>query len=337
MRSKRDLAAVCSQYSGLTGLLGRLPTRPVLLVLNYHRIGNPDETPYDPGVFSATAAALEEQVRFLKAHFDLLPLAHAIEIVEGSRPLDRTAVLITFDDGYLDNYESAFPVLSAHGVQGVFFLPTSFIGTNRVSWWDTIAFLVKQSRRSLIRLTCPAIREYDIAAHGIRRITLDLLALYRNGPAEDGPRLIAALEEACDVTRPDGRQRCFMNWEEAAAMQGGGMAIGSHTHSHEILSKLPEEKQLEELTVSKQILETRLGREVHAFAYPVGLADSFTGATRAAVKRARYRVGFSYYGGLNLARTMERYNVRRIAVEPCIAPLFRLRNTLAAVSGRYVL
>lgn len=331
--SKRDLAAIASHYTGLSALLRALPSRPVLLVLNYHRIGNPDETPYDSGVFSATAEAFDNQVQYLKKHFHLITLAEAIEIVEGKAKLKRASVLLTFDDGYLDNYECAFPVLASHGVQGVFFLPTSFIGSNRVTWWDTIAYLVKHSRKP--KLTLPDLPEYDIGAAGVEPVVRALLAQYRNSSAEDGALLIDRLEAACGTPRPNGQTRCFMNWDEAAGMLHGGMAIGSHTHSHEVLSRISEPRQYEELTTSKQILEERLGRPIEAFAYPVGLPESFTAATREAVGRARYRVAFSYYGGFNFAGSVERYNVRRVAIEPMIEPRFQMRTALAAASGKY--
>ena len=59
--SKRNLAAQLSWTSGVTNLLLRLRSLPLLLVFNYHRIGNPDENPYDPGTFSATRDVLNAQ------------------------------------------------------------------------------------------------------------------------------------------------------------------------------------------------------------------------------------------------------------------------------------
>src|ERR1043166_4490896 len=66
-------------------------------------------------------------------------------ILTGS-PL-RSSVLLTFDDGYLDNYTLAFPVLRSHGVQAVFFLPTAFIGTAHLPLWDVIGYVVRQTRK----------------------------------------------------------------------------------------------------------------------------------------------------------------------------------------------
>jgi peptidoglycan/xylan/chitin deacetylase (PgdA/CDA1 family) len=71
-------------------------------------------------------------------------------------------VLITFDDGYLDNYEIAFPILRSHVVQGVFFLATSMVGSCQVPWWDHIAYLMKTARRRRFSLRYPADLAVDI-------------------------------------------------------------------------------------------------------------------------------------------------------------------------------
>jgi peptidoglycan/xylan/chitin deacetylase (PgdA/CDA1 family) len=331
---KRDALAACCHYSGITRLLGLFPSKPILLVLNYHRIGNRDETPYDPGVFSSTAEQFYEHVRFLKRRFHVATLDEAIEIAEKRKQPRGAVALVTFDDGYVDNYETAFPILAAHGVQGTFFLPTAYIGANHLPWWDTIAYIVKGSRKRRVRLGIPPFREFDLAALGARRAVAQIVSIYKDDAGGTSERFIAMLEEVCGSPRPDGSARCFMNWEEAAAMLRGGMAIGSHAHSHQILSRLSEEEQLAELTISKGILEQRLGGRVHALSYPVGHRNSFSSATRAAAAKAQYRVAFSYYDDFNRFDAIDAYNIRRQHVFPTVAR-FRLQVTLAAVSGRY--
>ena len=330
--SKRDLVAECARYSGVTSLLGMLPAKAQLLVLDYHRIGDANACPYDTEVFSATRDELDAQVRFLKRRYRFITLDEAVEMVEKGKRSRSATVLLTFDDGYVDNYEIAFPVLSAHGVQGVFFLPTAFIGTNHIPWWDTIAFIVKNSRKKVFQI---GVRKVDLGAEGVPRAVRSVLRLYKSCADGDSGRFIAMLEEACDSARPAGGQRCFMGWEEAAALVRGGMAVGSHTHRHEILSKLPEAEQLEELVVSRKILEERLGLVVDTVAYPVGLPDSFSLATQAMAEKAGYRAAFSYYGGFNIPGATPRYDVRRVGIASPTSARFRLQTTLALATGKY--
>lgn len=334
--SKRDALAAFCRYAGVTGLLGLLPAKPILLVLNYHRIGDREATPFDSEVFSATAEQFDEHVRFLKRRLHVATLDETIEIVEKRKRPRGTVALLTFDDGYVDNYELAFPVLAAHGVQGVFFLPTAFIGGDRLSWWDTIAYIVKRSRKRKIRLGIPPFREFDLAALGARRVVSDILGVYKDTAAETTEPFIAMLEEECGSPRPYGSTlRCFMNWEEASAMLRGGMAIGSHAHSHRILAGLPEEEQLAELVTSKRILEERLGIRAQALSYPVGHRDSISPVTRAAAEMAQYRIAFSYYDGFNDFGAIDPFDIRRQHGVSPAAGRFRLQVTLASVSGRY--
>ncbi len=333
--AKRDLLADISRFSGVTRVLTALPRKPLLIVLNYHRIGEPSRTPYDPEVFSATPDALDAQVAFTKRHFHIARLDEAIDTLDNPRSHSGTSVLFTFDDGYLDNYQSAFPILASHGVQGVFFLPTSFIGTSRLAWWDSIAYIVRNSRKTKFQIPAPRC-EVDVAAKGVNSAIAQVLDVYRRFSPGDSESFLSELEEACDSPRPNESARCFLNWEEAAAMLQGGMAIGSHTHRHEILSRLPEEEQFRELATSRAILQERLGTTVDALSYPVGMPHCFSAATQAAAKRAGYRIAFSFYGGLNAPGAIERYNVLRHGTEVGKSlGRYQLQEALAAVTGSY--
>jgi hypothetical protein len=120
---KRELLARGLYWSGISFLLSQLPARDSLLVLNYHRIGDSDDDLFDPGVFSATADQFNDQISYLKSHDLLVTLDEALAFIEGTRKeKNRSRVLITFDDGYLDNYKTAYPILRSNGVQAFSFL-----------------------------------------------------------------------------------------------------------------------------------------------------------------------------------------------------------------------
>src|SRR5579863_7860685 len=229
--AKRDLFANISRFTGATRALLALPHKPLLVVLNYHRIGEPTQSPYDAQLFSARPHELDAQVSFWKRRFHVATLDEAIETVDNPGKCRGTSVLFTFDDGYVDNFQSAFPILATHGVQGVFFLPTAFIGTNKVSWWDEIAYIVRHCRRTKIRLASPPC-EFDLTMDDVNVVIARILDVYRTAADSGSEAFLAQIEEACDSPRPNGSERTFMNWEEAGAMIRGGMAIGSHTHRH---------------------------------------------------------------------------------------------------------
>src|SRR5450755_1438322 len=140
LSGKRELLARGLYWGGASFLFNRLPAKDLLLVLNYHRIGDRDADPFDPDVFSATADEFNDQVSYLKEQGWLVTLEEAQDFIDGKDGTSRYRVLITFDDGYLDNYELAFPILRSHDAQGVFFLVTGIMGSGSIPWWDHIAF-----------------------------------------------------------------------------------------------------------------------------------------------------------------------------------------------------
>lgn len=332
---KRDLLADVSRYSGITQALMALPRKPVLLVLNYHRVGEPSKTLYDAEVYSVTPPEFDAQIAFWKRRFRIVTLAEAIDLIERPAGHNQTAVLITFDDGYLDNFELAFPILASHGAQGVFFLPTAFVGTNRIPWWDAMAFIIRNTRKSRFRL--PDVSdEFELAGGNINRVIARVLNVYRSAAQCDSESFISRLEEACDSARPGPAHRCFLNWDEARSMLQGGMAIGSHTHSHEILSRLSDVEQVRELETSRSLLQEHLGGPIESLSYPVGLPDSFSTYTQTAARKAGYRIAFSFYGGLNRPGSIDPYNVlRHGAVFGQSMGRYQLQTTVAAVTGKY--
>ena len=328
------MVAAWAERWGARNSLSALPRRNCLMVINYHRIGIAGASPFDTNVFSATPAEFDEQVAFLKKHFGIVTLAEAIAFARGETSWRGAAALLTFDDGYVDAYDTVFPILRSHGVQGSFFLPTSFIGTHRVPWWDAIAHQIFATDRKSLRLMYPKRFEFplDSTRHGALK---RMHSLYKH-PATDPQRFLSALEQATGVEAPAVTpERLFMNWREAAEMVAGGMAIGSHTHSHELLSRMSWAQQLEDFRRSRNILEARLGVRVDTLAMPVGSRTSFSKFTPACLEESGYRAAFSFYGGVNLARKTNPFNICRIDGDLDEGhSMFVLKTQLAAAVGR---
>jgi peptidoglycan/xylan/chitin deacetylase (PgdA/CDA1 family) len=331
--SKRDRLANWLASTGLLRLAERLPQQDCLIVLNYHRIGDRDASAYDPGVFDGTPEALDEHLGFVKKRFRCVGLEEALAFAEGRTSWRGAGVLVTFDDGYLDNYHAAFPCLQAHGIQGLFFLPTSFIATGEAPWWDRIAYMVKNSRRRQFSIGYPAPAEFDLDAEGLDRVLLRLFRTHKAPATTDGARLLAAIAEATGSGEVP-RERLFFNWDEARRMLAGGMAFGSHTHTHALLAKLTREQQTEEMALSKRLIEQNLGIRCETLAYPYGLESSFTAETMETARETGYRAAFSYYGGVNRPGATAPRNIYRQPIAETRAR-FRMRTLMAAVAGTY--
>jgi peptidoglycan/xylan/chitin deacetylase (PgdA/CDA1 family) len=339
-KGKRELLSQCIYWSGITYLLTHAPARDTLLILAYHRLGDFSHDPFDSDLFSATADHFDEQITYLKRNASIISLEELRSMAAGDikdrRP--RSRVLLTFDDGYLDNYQIAFPIMRSHGVQGVFFLSTGLMGTSAIPWWDEIAFTLKTACRSRFSLRYPADLEVDLARDGMPQSIRCVIRLYKQPGNTDQSRFLEELKVASDPAEsfPKSTRR-FLDWNEAQAMITGGMTIGSHCHSHRVLNQLTLDQQRHELAYSRQHLQERLGVTIDSVAYPVGLRNSFSDQTERLAREAGYRLAFSYYGGTNPAGLHSNpYDVKRIGVFAQKSQLrFRVQATNWRATGHY--
>lgn len=305
---------------------------PGLYIFNYHRVGDASATDFDPNVFSCDGARFRAQVELIRSRFRVITIDETLKVLATGKPTEPLA-LITFDDGYRDNFTTAFPILRELGVPATFFLPTDFIGTNKLQWWDEIAWLVRHTTLNEIKVSFtphPIRVRRDEIGMTIRRV---LTAFKR--AASSGEQKLDELRSTLGTPAPKTNvEQLFMSWDEAREMRAGGMDIGSHSHSHRILAHLSLQEQESELRNSKAILERELGETVPSIAYPVGAHDSFTRDTERLTKDAGYQVGFSFISGINRAGSLPRFALRRIAVEENASPdtlkITTLRATEAA-------
>jgi len=328
---KRGLLARVADAAGLARLADAARGWRGLLVLNYHRVGNPGNTLFDHDLWSATAEDFEQQVRFLKKNFDVVGLG-ALDDLLVRRSRER-AVMLTFDDGYLDNYELAFPALRTHGVPAVFFVTTGFLDRGPLAWWDEIAWMVNRSPRSSLSLRS-WLAEPVTWVNGHRSAAIGrLLKTFKSLPTKETAVFLE------DVAQETGSGRAaksvadglWMNWDHVREMVRGGMSIGSHTVTHPILSRVDDEQLRFELTESKRRLEEELSIPIDSISYPVGQPDSFNARCWEVAEQAGYRWAFSYYGGF-IPELANRFDLKRTAIElDCCLPTFRSMTRVPTV------
>jgi peptidoglycan/xylan/chitin deacetylase (PgdA/CDA1 family) len=326
-----------AQLGGLRALEA-MPRRPCLIVLNYHRIANPDSCPYDRGVIDATPAQFDEQIGWLKRHYRITSLDEVCTLSTNPRELKRCLVLLSFDDGYRDGADVVLPILRSYGLRAVFFLPTALVGTSRVPWWDQIAFAIRRSTRDRICLRYPRDVEIPLSPGDRESAIRRVLRMYKEDATRDQGRFLAMVEDASGVELPKtAPERLFLDWSEAALLAREGMAVGSHSHSSELLAKGTAAQQLEECETSRDVLRSKLDLQPVAFAYPVGSRASFSPTTQHCLREAGYKVAFSYYGGVNTPRALQPFDLKRIPVDRDESMAeYRLRLALAAAMGTQI-
>jgi len=311
---RKKLMSLAADRSGLNYLLRNSGTWQGLLVLNYHRIGDPCESKFDHGLWSAVPEEFESQVAYLVRHFDVISVHDLPDVTKRS---DGRFVLVTFDDGYIDNYTLAYPILRKFGCPATFFVTSGFIDQPQVSWWDEIAWMVRSSSLEQLPPSRWNSQIIEFGADARETAVRTLLRIYKTLPATATHEFLNHLADATLSGRcPETTARAeWMTWDMIREMQDGGMSVGGHTQSHPVLATLAPEHQHEEIAAGLQRLECELGQRPTAFSYPVGNHDSFNEITRACLADEGICWAFSYYGGFSRFPILDCLDIPRVAVE----------------------
>lgn len=319
---------------GMRGRLGRLCYRTGLLrtvqrarrwwrrdvrVLAYHRVlavDDADRFDFDLDLVSASVDGFRRQMQWLRRRFRPMRLSDAVSALEANEALPADAVVVTFDDGYDDNYRNAFPILRELGVPATFFVSTGHIDSGLPYAYDWLVHMILCTPAPVLSLPELGIVQALPAARAARRQlasrVLDQLKAL-DGQAQSA--LIRRLEAEWDMPRTGRHPDCQpMTWSQLRAMQAAGFEIGSHGVHHRMLAKLPLAEMERELRDSKAALERRLGAPASLIAYPVGGRDAFDRRVTTAAKGLGYRAGCSYIRGTNTGDA-DRYALFRLAVE----------------------
>lgn len=314
--------------------LTKLPLWRGTVVLAYHRMHREgEETPFDPGTFSASPSAFDAQLAFIARHFEVVS-PEAIARDPESR--DRR-VILTFDDGYRDNYELALPVLRKHGATATFFLTTRRIDDPDVAWWDELAWIVKRSPRDELE-PGPWLRR-ALPLDGDRRSAITELArVFKSLPSDRTESFLEFCADAAGTGRcdADAAGDLWMTWEMAAELRDAGMTVGGHSATHPVLGRARPEVQNREIEECARRLDEELGVPMRFFAYPVGLPASFNDATRRLLRHAGVELAFSLYGGYLRPGRLDPYDVPRASVAADMSPrAFRAMLALPRLFARW--
>jgi peptidoglycan/xylan/chitin deacetylase (PgdA/CDA1 family) len=285
-----------------------------LTVLAYHRVFDlPPDSPWDPDLVSASPEMFRRQMDFVKRHFTCIRSEHVRLWKEGKFEMPANPIIITFDDGYLDAHDVALPLLREAGLIGEFFVCPWQINQKRLFWWERIMYCARRSKKATVSLDYPRAIVLDLSKEAAAAAAA-LVGVVKNTRGLDLERFLDEVQERTEVELDEAREAegLLMNWEQIRALRRAGMAIGSHSYSHPILSLSENPAASEEMARSKAEIEAQLNERICSIAYPVG---RFTEETKRLARQAGYDVAYSYRGGANFLRSSDFFEIRRVAVE----------------------
>ncbi len=329
--SKRGLLARALDLTGCGRMLRATAVWDGVLILNYHRIGNRLNSLLDRNLWSATDADFDAQIKLIAKNFQVVGLHELDSVVRNRR---GRFVMVTFDDGYLDNYTNAYPILKSHGVTATFFITTGFLDIPMVPWWDEIAWMVRSSPLNGLDVNqwtqTPVPFDEPDRETAINR----LLSVYKRLSGSLTEEFVNFLADALG-SGPCPQQiakELWMSWDMIREMKQNGMTFGGHTVSHPVLANLSAEQQDVEIATCRHRLIEELGEPIDAFSYPVGGPKSYNAETQAALVRHGFKYAFTYQGGYCHHGHTDRFAIPRTAIETDIdLPFFRAITTLPQV------
>ncbi len=228
------------------------------MVLGYHRVvaDFAREASYSFPSMLVSRAMLERHLDWVARRFQVVSLDELRSRLEGRSRGDRPIAAITFDDGYRDVYEQAFPLLMRKGLPATVFVATNYVGTDGVLPHDKLYLLLERAShrwRSFSRQLLDLLRGLELPASGARRCSaavtspyVALRTLLTELPAADVQRIIAALEADGGLSGEVPAGFRPMTWDMLAEMSRAGIGVGSHTRRHCLLTNEDRSNVVEE-------------------------------------------------------------------------------------------
>lgn len=258
-----------------------------LQILMYHKITSGS----DPLGLTISPDLFARQLQYLTEQYTIISLAEAVYRLE-SGAIDRDFVVITFDDGYRDNYSVAYPILQRFKAPATIFVTVDAVESGTFGW-HRFDSAILGTKRSELDLSGSGLGRYDLTGRRKReRAVVELHRALKKLP--DAKRQAVIAQVLAEHGDPGAVERSMLCWDEVREMQGSGLVtIGAHTLSHPILTRIPHDSALAEIRDGKSRLEQETGAPVEFFAYPNGGRDDFDEEIVAMVKACGYRAACS--------------------------------------------
>lgn len=330
---------------GLLQLWQSITLKRRAVILMYHRVLTPEErcrSSSHPAIM-VDRETFAAQMALVKRRFKVLSLKEFADRMERKIPFDDSSCLITFDDGWTDNFTNALPILRKYELPAVVFLPVNFIGRNRIFWQEALVHLlvlaVMTARREPARearlrdlLDPVGLGEIlDLRSDDPRSQVIEVTSKNRKGLT---PSLVdttlANLRSELRVENGDIEGTdSFLDWEQVDRMSRQGIEFGGHGAEHRLLSQLSIEEAREEIQLSKEVIDLRLKGAIPTFSYPRGY---WTPLVAGLVKASGFRLAFLAQGR-SVSCDDDRFTLQRINI--CQAATESMPMFLARVVGLF--
>jgi peptidoglycan/xylan/chitin deacetylase (PgdA/CDA1 family) len=305
---------------------------PGMRILLYHRVGIVNN---DPQLLTVTPDHFKDQLELLRKNFKVIGLKGAIEAPENISSLDRV-IIITFDDGYADNFYYAKPLLERYELPATIFVTTGQIGTMREFWWDDLAriFLIQpilpqqlniniqnesyfwkiesDMHLSLMDSGWNVLNQSGLNSR--QKVYVEIAQAIKKCNYLERKEIMTSIYQWAGLDSIGRQDYRVMNKDELRRIISDGLIeIGSHTKNHVSLSAIDEELQYKEINESKKYLEDVLSQKITLFSYPFGQKKDYNKTTIEILKRLNFHMACSNFPG-RVYKTTDRFQLPRILI-----------------------
>lgn len=260
-----------------------------LYISMYHYTRDLKHSRY-PEIKGLDKQLFRQQIEFMKNNFNIITMEQLIDAVEGKSELPDKALLLTFDDGYADNYTFAFPVLEEYGIQGSFFIPGKTFATHQLLDVNKVHYilasaditeLVEDVKRMMdyyrgseydYASTDELFNKYAVAGRFDVKETIFVKRMLQTVLPEKLRNIIAGslFEKYVGVTEEQLAYELYMTEEQIRTMKRHGMFIGVHGYDHYWLGNLPPEQMKQDIDMALQTLDEFINQKRWVMNYPYG-------------------------------------------------------------------
>jgi peptidoglycan/xylan/chitin deacetylase (PgdA/CDA1 family) len=280
-------------------------------VVAYYHIVSDDKVGHVRHLYHfRSVVEFREDLDFLFRHYRALTLQELLEALCGGTPLPGRALLLTFDDGFREMYDTVAPILLEKGLSATFFLNPAFLDNQGMAHHNKISLLIERleqmGSRALKGEIVAICRQAGLgcadARQALAAITYSKLELVEK---------IAALLE-CDFKAYLAKSRPYLTSAQVRALLEQGFTIGGHSLDHPWYPELSVEAQIAQTVGSVEDLRERFGVRYGAFAFPHG--DIGVGAALFEAMFASGKVDVSF-GTAGMVRSGHGRHFQRFSVE----------------------
>lgn len=264
----------------------------------------------------------KKQMAYLFRYYNVISAGDLkLNIVNG-KSLPDNPVLITFDDGYRNNYTTAFPILKSFKFPAIVFISPEFISRKIPLWGDSVIYSLSNTEKESIDLQSYGIAELLYIRNKFEKIKADkeifMAMLNTDVEARRGVIRSITAQTGYDLSRDIFKydDYALMSWENLKEMKAAGICVGSHGQNHLCLASLTDSKIQDEARLSTQEIRDKLGEAAVFFAYPWGGSYTYNDSVKKVLKDSGYICAFTSVRGLNNVRAgVDWFELKRIGIE----------------------